>query len=846
MGGALRVRFRQVLPCLAAGSFVLAACHAGDELEPDEGDDGVAIAPPAEADAEVILRAADGLPTHVAGDLGRAPHDLAAGDPEQAMQPVLAQIAPLFQVRPDQLRLVELRSDELGYQHLHYRQEVNGLEVVGGELDLHIDHRDVIYLANGSARDITIAAAPSLSLAAARTLLASHPRTAGLTLGGARLVYLVASGDGSTHLAWEIVARGTRDGGPVRDLVYVDAHRGALVDVHPTIHNALNRATYNLNHGTTLPGTLQRSEGQGPAADVDVNFAHDYAGDTWNCYKTLFNRDSYDNAGAQLKSSVHYSTNYVNAFWNGTQMVYGDGDGVNAIQLDRAFDVVSHELTHAVTERESGLIYSNESGALNEANSDTFSAICEEWKDGSVNGDTWKVGEDVWTPGTAGDALRYMNNPTADGSSKDYYPERYTGASDNGGVHWNSGIPNLAFYLAVAGGQHPRGKTPTITVAGLGMDVAAQIWYRAATEYYQSNTDMAAARAAAEQAATDLYPTDPAVRQSIADAWAAVGVTAPEPPPPTVQLEKDVPVTGVSGPPDRTYKLSVPAGATSVTFTISGNNGDADLYGKFGAIPTTSNYEAKSESATSNETITIQTNGRVGDYYVLVRAYAAYTGLSVVGTHNGSGPPPPPPGQLENGVPVTGLSGAVGSKTRFTFVVPAGVTSVTFRTSGGTGDADLYIKKGSPPSTTSYQYRSVGSTNTEQIVVNSTMVGTWYVMVYGYAAYSGLTITASYTQPLATRTWTNLTAATGVKIRKSFDVPAGATRVTFQITGGTGDADLYVRFGSPPTLSLWDYRPYLVGNEETVVITTPQVGTYYLMVRAYSAYSGVTLKATAE
>ena len=846
MGGALRLRLRQVLSCLATGSFVLAACHAGDELEPDEGGESVATAPPAEADAEVVVRGADGLPTHVAGDLGRAPHDLSASDPERAMEPVLAQIAPLFQARADQLRLVELGTDDIGYQHLHYRQEVSGLEVVGGELDLHIDHRGVIYLANGSARDIAISAAPTTSLAAARAVLASHPRTAGLTLGGARLVYLFASRDGSAHLAWEIVARGTRDGDPVRDLVYVDAHGGALVDIHPTIHSAKNRATYNLNHGTALPGTLARSEGQGPVADVDVNFAHDYAGDTYNCYQTLFNRDSFDNAGAQLKSSVHYSNNYVNAFWNGTQMVYGDGDGVDSDPLGKDLDVTVHELTHAVTERESGLVYANESGALNEANSDTFAAICESWKDGSVNGDTWKVGEDVWTPGTPGDALRYMNNPTADGSSKDYYPERYTGSSDNGGVHWNSGIPNLAFYLAVAGGQHPRGKTPGITVAGLGIDVTSQIWYRAATEYYQSNTNMAAARAATEQAATDLYPLDPSVRQSIADAWAAVGVSAPTPPPPTVTLEKDVPVTGVSGPPDRTYKLAVPAGATTVTFTISGNNGDADLYGRFGSVPTTTNNEAKSESATSNETITIQTNGRVGDYYILVTAYATFSGLTVVGTHNGSDPPPPPPSdQLENGVPVTGLSGALASKKRFTFVVPSGVTSLTFRTTGGTGDADLYVKKGARPTLTNYDYRSIATSNTELITVPSNRGGTWYIMVYGYAAYSGLSITASYTAPLASQTWQNLAADTG-SIRKTFTVPSGSTRVTFQITGGTGDADLYVRFGAPPTVNLWDYRPYLTGNEETVVITPPQIGTYYLMVRAYSPYSGVTLKATAE
>jgi vibriolysin len=719
--GGVRIRF-----CLAACMTALVACQPEDPPEEEAG-----------SRAEVVLAADDGVPTHVAGDLGHAPGDLDdAADPALAMEPLLAEVAPLLQARADQLRLVAMDIDDIGFRHLHYRQELNGLEVVGGELDLHVDHEGVLYLAAGSARDLDVPATPGITLEVARAALASDARTADLAAGAGRLVYLVASQGGAAHLAWEIAARGERDGEPVADLVYVDADAGDLIDIHPSIHTARNRATYNLNHGTNLPGALARTEGQGAVADTDVNHAHDFAGVTYDCYKALFNRDSYDNAGAQLKSSVHYSSNYVNAFWNGTQMVYGDGDGSTAAPLDRALDVVSHELTHAVTEKESGLVYQNEPGALNEASSDIFGAICEAWKDGAVSGATWKLGEDVWTPGTAGDALRYMNNPTLDGSSRDYYPERYAGTQDYGGVHWNSGIGNLAFYLAVAGGQHPRNKT-AVTVTGLGIEVAAQIWYRAATVYYQSNTNMAGARAACVQAAVDLYPADPSVKKSVEDAWSAVGV-------------------GTSSQPD-------PSGSV-----------------------------------------------------------------------------------LENAVPVSNLSGATGSKRRFTFVVPSGVSSVTFKTSGGSGDADLYIKRGSAPDLDDWQYRSIRSDNDETITVTSGMAGTWYVMVYGYAAYSGLSLTASYTAPLASATWKNLEAATGDKIRKSFVVPAGASKVTFKITGGTGDADLYVRFGEPPTVNLWDYRPYLVGNEETVVVTSPRAGTWYLMVRAYTGYSGVTLKAIAE
>src|SRR5262249_14754749 len=154
---------------------------------------------------------------------------------------------------------------------------------------------------------------------------------------------------------------------PVRDKVYVDVASGNIVASHPQIYFAENRAVYSANNGTSLPGTLKRSEGQGANADIDVNAAYDGTGATWEFYHAFWTRDSYDNAGAQLKSSVHYSTNYCNAFWNSTQMVYGDGSGSSCLPLARAIDVTAHELTHAVTENESGLIYSGESGGLNEA-----------------------------------------------------------------------------------------------------------------------------------------------------------------------------------------------------------------------------------------------------------------------------------------------------------------------------------------------------------------------------------------------------------------------------------------------------------------------------------------------
>ena len=305
--------------------------------------------------------------------------------------------------------------------------------------------------------------------------------------------------------------------------MYVNALSGGVEAVHSEIHSAKNRAVYSGNNGSSLPGTLKRSEGGAATGDTHVDENYNHLGTTYDCYSVNFGRDSYNAAGAQLKSTVHYSTNYTNAFWNGTQMVYGDSDGVHSAPLGKSLDVTVHELTHAVTSSESNLTYSNESGALNEGLSDIFGAYCESWNRGwAVDAAVWMVGDDVWTPATAGDALRYMANPTQDGSSKDYYPTRYTGTSDNGGVHWNSGIANLAFKLLTTGGTHPRGVTTT-AVTGIGIQKAGQIFYKANRDLMTASTTFAQAKTYTEQAATPLgYTTaEVAVRDG---GLAAVGV----------------------------------------------------------------------------------------------------------------------------------------------------------------------------------------------------------------------------------------------------------------------------------------------------------------------------------
>jgi len=518
--------------------------------------------------------------------------------------------------------------DEQDNTHIRYAQMKNGLRVVGGEFIVHVDKDGRIYSANGSARDgqsVSAQARISAEAAVAAALRDTVGRHVG-TEGSAQLVYIRQGNQ--LKLAYEVLVNGEGVELPIREYVYVSATDASVLTRASLIHSALSRAVYSANNGTSLPGTLKRSEGGGATGDAHVDQNYDHLATTYNCYKTNFNRDSYNNLGAQLKSSVHYSSNYVNAYWNGTQMVYGDGNNVDSGMLGKDLDVTVHELTHAVTGSESNLTYSNESGALNEGMSDIFAAYCESWSrlGFGVDADVWMIGEDIWTPATAGDALRYMANPTQDGSSYDYYPERYTGTSDNGGVHSNSGIANLAFKLLVTGGTHPRGKTTT-AVTGLGMQQAGAIFYKANTDLFTASTTFAQAKSYTEQAATALGYSAASVTQ----AWQAVGVGVPVP---STALTNGVALTGLSGASgsQKFYYLDVPAGK-AVTFALSGGTGDADMYVKFGSQPTTSSYDCRPYLSGNNETCNIAAKTTTGRFHVLLNGFSSYSSASLKGSY---------------------------------------------------------------------------------------------------------------------------------------------------------------------------------------------------------------------
>ncbi|WHY72189.1 M4 family metallopeptidase [Fictibacillus enclensis] len=275
--------------------------------------------------------------------------------------------------------------------------------------------------------------------------------------------------------------------------------------------------TYDGKNRQSLPGSLWADADNAYNATYDAPAvdAHYYAGVTYDYYKNVFGRNSYDNKGGALKSTVHYSRNYNNAFWNGSQMVYGDGDGTTFVPLSGGIDVVAHELTHAVTDTSSDLVYQNESGALNEAISDIFGTLVEYYDNRNPD---YEIGEDIYTPKVANDALRSMSDPTKYGDP-DHYSKRYTGTSDNGGVHTNSGIINKQAYLLAVGGTHYG-----VTVPGIGNSKLGALYYRANTVYLTANATFSQARAALVQSAVDLYGAGSAEVNAVNKSFDAVGV----------------------------------------------------------------------------------------------------------------------------------------------------------------------------------------------------------------------------------------------------------------------------------------------------------------------------------
>jgi len=281
------------------------------------------------------------------------------------------------------------------------------------------------------------------------------------------------------------------------------------------------RTIYDAQHGTTLPGKLVRDEGNPQTKDSDVNKAYDHSGVVYDFYKNVFGRNSVDDRGYRLGSTVHYSRRFDNAFWNGSQMVYGDGDGVIFQRFTKCVDVVGHELTHGVAQYEAAFTYHGQPGALNESMSDVFGILVKQWKLKQTAAQSdWIIGKGLLAPGVNGVGLRSMKAPgTAYDDprlGKDPQPAHmkdfYKGDDDNGGVHINSGISNRAFYLAA------------MAIGGHAWKIAGKIWYTALCQNLRPSSKFLDAANATVTVAGNLFGAGGKQQKAVKDAWQTVGV----------------------------------------------------------------------------------------------------------------------------------------------------------------------------------------------------------------------------------------------------------------------------------------------------------------------------------
>ncbi len=343
------------------------------------------------------------------------------------------------------------------------------------------------------------------------------------------------------HILREVIQRGTpnQQAWAWRTLTISEQIRGQrqartlMGALGATPAGQKRRTIYNAQHGDNLPGLLVRGEGDPPTGDPATDEAYDGSGATYDLYQQAFERNSIDDQGLRLDSTVHYLQGYDNAFWTGQQMVYGDGDE-DLPEAERlwnrfttAVDVIGHELTHGVTQYEANLVYRSQPGALNESFSDVFGSLVKQRLLGQTADQAdWLIGQGLFTANVNGVAIRSLKAPgTAyddpvlgrdpqPGHMKDYQnlPFWY----DNGGVHINSGIPNHAFYFVA------------MEIGGYTWDRAGQIWYITLRDRLRRDSDFQAAANLTFQVAGELYGAGSKEQQAVRNGWAQVGITVQE------------------------------------------------------------------------------------------------------------------------------------------------------------------------------------------------------------------------------------------------------------------------------------------------------------------------------
>jgi Zn-dependent metalloprotease len=480
--------------------------------------------------------------------------------------------------------------DAKGIEHVRFARTYRGLPMIGGDLVLHSR--------NGQLKSVTQSLkttgrpdiVPTFSSSRAIVEAGAHFGSHFIGKPASRLV-VYALGGIKPVLAHEVTFSGMRGDQTPTDMHYfVDARTGKILNQWDTVETArpgpggsgsctpvaatgtgksLTEGTLRIN--TVKCGTsyqlkdltrgggytnnmAQRTSGTGSTfLDADniwgnsalndsatvATDAHYGVSVTWDYYLNIHNRHGIADDGKGALSRVHYGRNYANAFWSDSCFCMTFGDGDNGVTMNPliALDVAGHEMSHGVTARTAGLVYSGESGGLNEANSDIFGTMVEFYANNPNDPGDYLIGEKVYAHNTTGTkALRWMFKPSLDGASPDCY---YSGIG-NLNVHYSSGIANHFYYLLAEGAVVPSGfgagTAANLTssslvcngntaITGIGRAAAQQIWYVALTEYMGSDTDYAGARSATLSAATDLYGAGSAQYNAVAAAWDAVSVS---------------------------------------------------------------------------------------------------------------------------------------------------------------------------------------------------------------------------------------------------------------------------------------------------------------------------------
>lgn len=447
--------------------------------------------------------------------------------------------------------LLNRTEDNIGQVHYRYQQTIDGYVMEGYHYIVHTDKSGNILSINGDYNPNDISNTINISESKAFNYSINEIPSDNYEWGdvsnrpnGELVVY-----DSTICYKFDIYSLDPLS----RHFIFIDASNGEIVkkidriqhtDVNGTAHtkykgiqtitvdslypdtfilvdNARNISTYDMKTTTNMAWNFIDNDNVWNTTtnqDDAALDAHWGAEKTYDYFYITYGLDSYDGNGASINSYVHYSVNYNNAFWNGVSMTYGDGDGVNYSPLT-SLDIVAHEITHAVTTNSSNLVYSYESGALNESFSDIFGVTVEYYATGVAN---WYMGDEIQINGNG---FRTMSNPNTNNHPDTYLGNYwFTSWWDNGGVHFNSGVQNYWYYLLVTGGSGTNDNGDVFNVTGIGFDDASDIAYRNLTVYLTPNSQYSDARFYSIQSAIDLFGGCSTQESSTTNAWYAVGL----------------------------------------------------------------------------------------------------------------------------------------------------------------------------------------------------------------------------------------------------------------------------------------------------------------------------------